>query len=105
MTEPCDLKVGQNLYKCIDDVLTEVDSRGWELMQLGGDGNHEGGWKYVFRKKPTIVAVDRTKPDITNDTSPKPKTPMSVRLKTRSQLRQTVFIGRPFMRRKRSDSF
>jgi len=54
MTEPCTLKVGKNLYKCIDDVLTEVDNRGWELMQMGGDGNAEGGWKYVFRKKPNF---------------------------------------------------
>jgi len=54
MTEPCTLKVGKNLYKCIDDVLTEVDSRGWELMQMSGDGNAEGGWKYVFRKKPNF---------------------------------------------------
>jgi len=54
MTEPCTLKVGKNLYKCIDDVLTEVDNRGWELMHMGGDGNAEGGWKYVFRKKPNF---------------------------------------------------
>uniref|UniRef100_A0A6B2LI17 BTB domain-containing protein n=1 Tax=Arcella intermedia TaxID=1963864 RepID=A0A6B2LI17_9EUKA len=55
MTEPCTLKVGKNLYKCIDDVLTEVDNRGWELTQMGGDGNAEGGWKYVFRKKPSFM--------------------------------------------------
>jgi hypothetical protein len=91
MTEPCTLKIGQNLYKCIDDVLTEVDSNGWELMQLGGDGNTEGGWKYVFRKKPQIMRSFKT------------STPHNKYLnqKTKSHLKR--FIGRPFLR-KRSGS-
>jgi len=53
-TEPCKLTTIKNLYKCIDEVLTEVDNRGWELMQMSGDGGSEGGWMYVFRLKPTF---------------------------------------------------
>jgi hypothetical protein len=53
-TEPCKLTKTLNLYKCIDEVLTEVDNRGWELLQMSGDGWSEGGWMYVFRKKPPV---------------------------------------------------
>jgi hypothetical protein len=53
-TEPCKLTKTLNLYKCIDEVLTEVDNRGWELLQMSGDGGAEGGWMYVFRKKPPV---------------------------------------------------
>jgi len=53
-TEPCKLTNTHNLYKYIDEVLTEVDNRGWELLQMSGDGWSEGGWMYVFKKKPPI---------------------------------------------------
>jgi hypothetical protein len=35
----------------IDQVLTEVDQVGWELINLSGDGSAEGGWMYVFKRK------------------------------------------------------
>jgi len=87
----------------IDDVLTEVDSRGWELMQLGGDGNTEGGWKYVFRKKPSY---GRIKTDFNNNDGPTPTQPMTERIKSRTAkgLSKSAFHHRLF-RRKRSDSF
>jgi hypothetical protein len=102
MTEPCNLKIGQNLYKCIDDVLTEVDSRGWELMQLGGDGNAEGGWKYVFKKKPSF---NRMKNDY-KDGGRTNTEPITERLKVRREkgLSKSAVHQRIF-RRKRSDSF
>lgn len=53
-TEPCKLTKSHNLYKYIDEVLTEVDNRGWELLAMSGDGWSEGGWMYVFKKKPPI---------------------------------------------------
>jgi len=102
MTEPCNLKIGHSLYKCIDDVLTEVDSRGWELMQLGGDGNAEGGWKYVFRKRPNFtVSIPRPQPDTFLDTSGPPVAAMTERLNIR---KSSIYLQRPF-RRKKSDSF
>jgi len=52
LTDPCELTTGKNLFKCIDEVLTECDFRGWELLQMSGDGSAESGWMYVFRKKP-----------------------------------------------------
>jgi len=54
LTEPCPLTTGKNLFKCIDEVLTECDYRGWELLQMSGDGSADSGWMYVFRKKPRL---------------------------------------------------
>jgi len=31
-----------------------VDNRGWELLQMSGDGGPEGGWMYIFKQKPPI---------------------------------------------------
>jgi len=103
MTEPCNLKIGQNLYKCIDDVLTETDSRGWELLHFGGDGNAEGGWKYVFKKRPNYTNSRTHSQDTFNinvETNPPPPAAMTER-----QNRKSIFmLERPF-RRKKSDSF
>eukprot|EP01125_Pyxidicula_operculata_P014605 TRINITY_DN4883_c0_g1_i1.p1 TRINITY_DN4883_c0_g1~~TRINITY_DN4883_c0_g1_i1.p1 ORF type:complete len:280 (-),score=51.94 TRINITY_DN4883_c0_g1_i1:58-897(-) len=53
-TEPCPLTFGKTMvYKCIDEVLTEADNEGWQLTSMSGDGSAEGGWMYVFRKKPS----------------------------------------------------
>jgi len=38
-----------NCYQCIDEVLTEMDGKGWRLVQMSGDS--EGGWMYIFRKE------------------------------------------------------
>jgi hypothetical protein len=97
MTEPCDLKIGQTLYKCIDDVLTEVDSRGWELVHFGGDGNTEGGWKYVFKKRPTFPSARLQQPYF-NDNNP-PASAMTERNTSRSSL----YVDRSSFRRKKSD--
>jgi len=51
MTKPCFLTTDNGLYKCIDEVLSEVDSRGWRLTHVSGDGNLEGGWIFIFRKE------------------------------------------------------
>jgi len=51
MTKPCSVTTENGLYKCIDEVLSEVDNRGWRLTHVSGDGNFEGGWMFTFRKE------------------------------------------------------
>eukprot|EP01130_Rhizamoeba_saxonica_P019002 TRINITY_DN9723_c0_g1_i1.p1 TRINITY_DN9723_c0_g1~~TRINITY_DN9723_c0_g1_i1.p1 ORF type:complete len:394 (-),score=71.85 TRINITY_DN9723_c0_g1_i1:53-1195(-) len=50
-TQPCLLIKSNNLFKSIDEVLADVDGKGWKLKEMSGDGSIEGGWMFVFRKE------------------------------------------------------
>eukprot|EP01130_Rhizamoeba_saxonica_P002509 TRINITY_DN122_c0_g1_i1.p1 TRINITY_DN122_c0_g1~~TRINITY_DN122_c0_g1_i1.p1 ORF type:complete len:264 (+),score=46.39 TRINITY_DN122_c0_g1_i1:303-1094(+) len=54
-TQPISLtKIPSGLFKCIDDVISEMDISGWKLQAMSGDSHpEESGWMFVFKKEDT----------------------------------------------------